>query len=117
MTKMAARPAAFIKLVMSCSGHLRRPDVVSARRHSTGELSGHRATCCLEPIPLVLVGQGWNGDDLSLVEAGKRRIDQVLGRHHGPGAQIVDRQPGDIPKLRPLRSRQPPPPPPALLAT
>jgi hypothetical protein len=53
-------------------------DVVSAGRDSPGELAGHRAACCIEPIPLNLVGQGWNGDDLSLVETGEARAASTM---------------------------------------
>jgi len=39
-----------------------------------------RGARCVELVPLSLVGERWNGNGLSLVEAGKSSIDHVLGR-------------------------------------
>ncbi len=69
-------------------------DVVSVCRQSTREPAGHRAARRVERIPLRLVGQGWNGDDLPLVETGEGGVDRVRRRQAGDVPELRRRRPG-----------------------
>src|SRR5439155_26027854 len=64
-------------------------------RDSAQKPPGHNAARGLECIPLSLIGQGWNRDDLSPVETGERDVDHILRRRHDLGGEIVNRQTGE----------------------
>src|SRR5690606_6533243 len=50
-------------------------------------------------LPIAHIRQGWDCDELALIEAGKRGVHHLLGGHHDLAWQVFDRRAGDAPKF------------------
>src|ERR1700756_1808847 len=90
-------PVSFSIFSISCSPRF-ADDRIPSRGLPARQVRQERLACGFVSLPLSSVRERWDRDELTLIEAGKRRVHHVLRFHDNLLRQLFDRFPSQTPE-------------------